>query len=322
MNQRFLFATLLFLSLSVSVLAQQNATYLKYIEQYAPLAVNEQKEHGIPASITLAQGLLESGAGNSELARNSNNHFGIKCGGDWRGAKVYHDDDRRGECFRKYKKVSESYHDHSLFLKRTRYQSLFSLKPTDYKGWAHGLKKAGYATDPKYAYKLIDIIEKYNLDRFDKGESRKSWKKKKETIVVPKTTSDKIVELTYVPDGVSVGATFAYFEHRVRRNNRVKCVKSEVGDTYFTIADEFGISEKEILYYNDLVEDKTFNVAGKYVYLSWKKKKARRTFHIVRENESAHDVAQLYGIKLSVLYDLNNIPYTEGVRFGQKLRLK
>ena len=322
MNQRFLFAILLFFSFLFSASAQQNTAYLKYIEQYAPLAINEQKEHGIPASITLAQGLLESGAGNSELARNSNNHFGIKCGGDWRGAKVYHDDDRRGECFRKYKKVAESYHDHSIFLKRARYESLFSLKPTDYKAWAHGLKKAGYATDPKYAYKLIDIIEKYNLDRFDKGGNRKPSQKKKETITTPKKPSDKVAELTYVPKGKSVGATFAYFEHKMRRNNGVRCVKSEVGDTYLTIADEFGISAKEMLYYNDLLEDKTFNVAGRYVYLSWKKKKARRTYHVVRENESAHDVAQLYGIKLSVLYDLNNIPYTEGVKVGQKLRMK
>ncbi|MBP8023376.1 MAG: glucosaminidase domain-containing protein, partial [Paludibacter sp.] len=144
----FIFSTIL----STLFAQSKSQAYINYVQNYYKLAMIQQKEHGIPASITLAQGLLESGAGMSELARKSNNHFGIKCH-DWSGEKTYHDDDERGECFRKYDKVLDSYEDHSAFLKnRTRYAFLFELSPTDYQAWAHGLKKAGYATDPSYAY--------------------------------------------------------------------------------------------------------------------------------------------------------------------------
>ncbi|MDR5589436.1 glucosaminidase domain-containing protein [Christiangramia sp. SM2212] len=143
-----------------------------YIRDYAPIAQEEMKLYKIPASITLAQGILESGAGNGELTRRANNHFGIKCH-DWNGEKVYHDDDRRGECFRKYKHAKYSYRDHSLFLsRRGRYSELFELDPDDYKGWAKGLRKAGYATDRRYPDKLIDLIERYELYKFDSGSAR------------------------------------------------------------------------------------------------------------------------------------------------------
>lgn len=161
---------------------RRNARYNEYIKQYAPLAVEQMQRHKIPASITLAQGLLESGAGYSELARKSNNHFGIKCGGNWRGRTVRHDDDARNECFRAYRNPKDSYEDHSDFLKRgARYAFLFKLKITDYKGWARGLKKAGYATDPSYANRLITIIEDYELYKYDsRGMSKRdvrSWEK-------------------------------------------------------------------------------------------------------------------------------------------------
>ena len=156
------------LTFAMLVQAQtKSSSYLSYIEKYHSIAVRQQAEHGIPASIVLAQGLLESGAGNSELALSSNNHFGIKCT-DWKGERVYHNDDFDGECFRKYDNVLESYEDHALFLKnRSRYASLFTLNKTDYKGWAYGLRKAGYATDPAYGSKLITIIENYNLHQYD-----------------------------------------------------------------------------------------------------------------------------------------------------------
>ena len=146
-----------------------NKYTLQYIKKYAPLAVLEMHKYNIPASVTLAQGILESGNGRSQLASKSNNHFGIKCHTGWKGAKVYHDDDEKGECFRKYKYVETSYKDHSEFLSgRRRYASLFKLRKSDYKGWAKGLKKAGYATDKKYPKKLIKIIEEYKLYEFDK----------------------------------------------------------------------------------------------------------------------------------------------------------
>lgn len=171
-----------------------NRYTLQYIRKYAPLAVMEMHESKIPASITLAQGVLESGNGRSQLASKSNNHFGIKCHKGWKGERVYHDDDEKGECFRKYKYVQTSYKDHSKFLTgRKRYASLFKLKKTDYKGWAKGLKKAGYATDRKYPKKLIKIIQDYRLYEFDKYTkrdlkrgNRKNKQKKKEEIVVEK----------------------------------------------------------------------------------------------------------------------------------------
>ncbi len=160
----------LLLCFSVLVFSQsRQASYDAYIEQYASIAQQQMKEHGIPASITLAQGLLESGAGKSELARNANNHFGIKCTSDWKGEGYSHDDNKKGECFRKYSNVAESFEDHSKFLLRDRYASLFELKPTDYKGWANGLRRCGYATDPQYGPKLIKIIEDYDLAQYDKG---------------------------------------------------------------------------------------------------------------------------------------------------------
>ena len=157
-----------------------NKYTLQYIKKYAPLAVLEMHKYNIPASVTLAQGILESGNGRSQLASKSNNHFGIKCHTGWKGAKVYHDDDEKGECFRKYKYVQSSYKDHSEFLSgRRRYASLFKLRKSDYKGWAKGLKKAGYATDKKYPKKLIKIIEEYKLNEFDKFREKELKKLKK-----------------------------------------------------------------------------------------------------------------------------------------------
>ncbi len=162
---------LMFMLIPLSVFAQSKMSPEEYIYMYKDLAISEMQISGIPASITLAQGMFESGYGGSRLAVKANNHFGIKCGGDWRGATISHDDDAKGECFRKYRTVEESYSDHSKFLTgRDRYASLFDLKITDYKGWAKGLKSAGYATNPNYANMLIDIIERYNLQKFDSGK--------------------------------------------------------------------------------------------------------------------------------------------------------
>ena len=180
----------------VNVRAQQSLRE-SYIEEYAQLAVAEMNRSGIPASITLAQGILESGNGQSELARKSNNHFGIKCHAKWKGERVYHDDDEKGECFRKYQYVETSYHDHSAFLtKRKRYSFLFNYRLEDYKRWAKGLKKAGYATDKKYPKKLISIIENYKLYKFDKVKRKNfKFKKKPKTKVKPKYTVGNYYEV-------------------------------------------------------------------------------------------------------------------------------
>ena len=296
---------------SVTAFAQPlSKTYIQYIETYNQLAIIQQNEHGIPASITLAQGLLESGAGQSEFARKSNNHFGIKCH-EWTGDKVYHDDDQKGECFRKYEKVLDSYEDHSLFLKnRPRYALLFTLSPTDYESWAHGLKKAGYATDPVYAFKLIALIENYELHKYDLAKlSEKKISSNKTPLVVENKPS--------------IGKIGAIQQHKLFKNNRVRCVIAEYGDTYASIADEFNISESKLLNYNDLNASGQLNV-GAVVYLKYKKNKASKEFstHVVSQGETMYNIAQKYAIKLEKLYKLNNIPFTQSATVGQTLKLR
>ncbi len=317
-----------------SLFAQQrNQAYVDYIQKYAHIAVSEQAKFGIPASITLAQGLLESGAGKSELALKSNNHFGIKCHTGWTGERTYHDDDAAQECFRKYKNVSESYDDHSLFLtSRPRYADLFSLKATDYKGWAHGLKKAGYATDPNYANKLIKIIEDYGLHQLDTQGSlgsgyqmvtekesdfntnNQSGKKTDKKRNVRKDRRNATTVMGYVP---------AYRQHEVERTNGVRCVVAQAGDTYASIADEFDLQESDLLRFNDLNSVQQLE-QGEKVYLAPKKAKAPKgnSYYQVKAGDTARDISQRYGIRLKKLYDLNGMSYKQGVKIGQSLRLR
>lgn len=301
---------LLFLTLALTSQNKSQA-YLNYIDNYAQLAVVQQKEYGIPASITLAQGLLESGAGQSYFARNSNNHFGIKCH-DWTGDKVYHDDDAQGECFRKYNNVIDSYRDHSLFLKnKPRYSFLFDYSPTNYEAWAHGLKKAGYATDPSYAYKLISIIENYELHKYDLQKEARGW-----------GITEKIKEKNtneYRP----IGNISAEGNHIIYKNNRVCFVVSEQGDTYGSIADELGISEKKIREYNEIDYNNSLK-AGTQVYIQRKKSKAAKgiDFHVIKNGETMYTISQNYAIRIQKLYDLNQMSYTEVARVGKVLKLR
>jgi len=287
----------------------QNQAYLTYIEEYHEIAERQQIEHGIPASIILAQGLLESGAGKSELAKASNNHFGIKCA-EWDGQKVYYDDDKNGECFRKYNKVLDSYEDHALFLKnRSRYASLFNLKTTDYEGWAFGLKNAGYATDPSYAFKLISIVENYNLQRFDSG---KNYAKKE--------NGNSSSTNNYYG---SMGSISAIQPHDILKMNGVRFVKSLPGDSYTSIADEFNISEKRIRSYNEISSTETLR-PGTKVYISIKKRKAMKGFdnYIVKAGDSMYSIAQDFGIRTKYLYKLNNMDFAAGAKIGLVLKLR
>ena len=300
-------STLLLLSL-FSNAQNRNQAYISYIEQYYKIAIKQQKEHNIPASIILAQGLLESSAGLSDFTKQSNNHFGIKCNNDWTGATITHDDDAKGECFRKYNNVLESYEDHALFLKkRQRYAFLFYLPPSDYENWAHGLKKAGYATDPTYAYKLISLIENYNLHRFDVGE------------YAPVSSKHN----NNVPSQGSMGYIHAKNTHSIFRVNGVKFVTASWGDTYSSIAQEFNTTRKRICEYNELDTNSDLQ-AGIRVYVEQKKSKAPRECesHVVEDGESMYSIAQDYGIQVISLYQLNKIPFTEGVSYGQVLKLR
>lgn len=282
-----------------ALLAQVDANYQAYIEQYKDLAITEQERHAIPASITMAQALLESSAGVSRLATIGNNHFGIKCGKDWTGDVMHHDDDQLGECFRKYKKPIESFEDHSLFLKRQRYAFLFQYDITDYKAWANGLSRAGYATDPTYPEKLIKIIETYDLAKLD--------------------TKAKAVEPA--EDAPNYEQLWGYIEIE---NNGVRCVRVITKDKLSNVAKAFKMSEKKLLYYNDLMANMDVLEAGDYVYLWFKKNRADSRFeeHTVEAGESMHSISQLYGIKLKKLYKLNDLEYGTPAEVGKVLQLQ
>jgi LysM repeat protein len=270
---------------------RRNSTYDAYIQRYKEVAIREMKQYRIPASITLAQGLLESGAGQSELARRSNNHFGIKCADNWTGRRVYHDDDARGECFRAYSDPKESYADHSRFLRnRSRYASLFQLKLTDYKGWANGLKAAGYATDPRYATRLINLIETYELYRYDTGST-----------------------------GIE-----ADYDYTPYTSNGLLYVKARRGDTLKGIAKEFDTSVRKLRSWNDLYKGYTLQ-EGDIIYLEKKKRKAAKgtIVHTLRSGESMYSVAQTYGIRLKNLYKMNHLqPEDAAPQAGTILRLR
>ncbi len=267
--------------------------YRIYIDEFHRIAQKQQEKYNIPASITLAQGLIESGAGRSQLAQKSKNHFGIKCH-DWNGSKVYHDDDEVQECFRKYEDVKDSYEDHSLFLVgRPRYKELFTLRTTDYVGWAHGLKKAGYATDPNYAYKLIDIIERYELYKFDDG-------------------GIKLV--------VNDNETHS---HQLYKINGVQFIVAKKDDSIENIALNYGLSIEKLRNYNDLTPKATIG-KGQIIFLKNKKRRVLfgNSVHIVQATDSYYSISQLHGIRLLSLYKLNDLKADARPYVGQVLKLR
>lgn len=256
-----------------SAAPKQLQVNIDYINRYSQIAVDKMKEHKIPASITLAQGILESGAGQSELAKKSNNHFGIKCHQDWTGERVYHDDDEKQECFRKYSKPELSYEDHSQFLKKKRYEPLFALDVTDYKGWAKGLKACGYATAKDYAERLIELIETYNLQQYDQIALGKM---PTDVITPSKPTKkgDKVTEpitnneVKYLKNS-SMGSIPVCDTHSVKKEGKREAITAQRGDTYESIADEFGLRKWQIRRYNKIKRgDNTQPTAGDVIYIS------------------------------------------------------
>lgn len=300
-----LLSVVLSCSLSASAQMRWNSKYQSYIDQYKDLAIEEMIRYRVPASITLAQGILESGAGTSELTRKGNNHFGIKCHG-WTGRTVYHDDDASQECFRAYDNALQSYEDHCKFLRNgKRYSSLFNLSITDYKGWAHGLKAAGYATNPRYAYRLIGIIELYRLHDYDKAKSY-----------------DKFMAKRSGTDRPVGGQTQL---HPIHIYNKNYYLYARQGDTFKLIGQEIGISYKKIARYNER-DKKDALQPGEIVWLKKKQKRADKEFknrpHTVKPGESMYSIAQYYGIRLKSLYKMNDISPDESIRVGQKLRVR
>lgn len=295
-NRRGTWLLWLGLSWLLSIALGAQSTAEKYIEEWSPIAVQNMNQYGIPASIILAQGILESGSGQSDLAREANNHFGIKCHRDWNGRKVYKDDDAKDECFRAYRKAQESFDDHAEFLKtRSRYAALFELNPTDYKAWAKGLKKAGYATNPKYDKLLIDLIDRYQLHRYD--------------------------VMQYNPDDQDDFQTVPLLVNR--SDNGVKYVIVRPGDSFERIAELTDRRVEELMEYNELRYDDSLSV-GQFLYLQPKRRRSARAHktHKIAPGESMHQIAQRYAIRMSELYQRNQIKAGEQAAVGRVLKLR
>ena len=286
----------------------------EYITLYKQDAVKDMQRTGVPASVTLAQALLESDDGNSPLAREASNHFGIKCG-DWSGPAFYQDDDSKGECFRKYNSVLESYDDHSDFLRtRVRYASLFEIDRTDYKGWAKGLKKAGYATNPQYADQLIRIIEENNLQELDKGNPLPA--------VASVRGEDRMVNVNKSNRWESADvAVNPFSERQILLNNDVKYVTAKKGDTYQKISDELGMAPWEIYKYNDADRHDAL-VEGQIVYIKPKRGKGSEKFYTVKEEETVYSVSMKLGIKSKALCKYNGLQIDSRIKAGEILWLQ
>jgi hypothetical protein len=286
----------------------------EYIAHYADDAVREMKKSGIPASITLAQACLESSDGNSPLAVEANNHFGIKCA-NWPGPGYYQDDDAPNECFRKYSSAFESFDDHSNFLKsRPRYASLFELDPTDYRGWAHGLKKAGYATDPNYADRLIKIIEDYNLHRYDTGNESAVAYASATGRALPHSQHSfkKIVE---VPSAAPVDI---YTERKVMTINGASYILARSGDNFKKLSEELHLGYWQLPKYNELPGDANLT-AGQVVYITPKKRNAEVKNYIVKEGDDLHAIAQQLGIKSKFIRKYNGLSENQTLTPGMNL---
>lgn len=286
---------------SYSQPSEYKMTEQEYIKRYKEDAVKEMLMHGIPASIIIAQGMLESGNGNSALAVYANNHFGIKCHKNWSGPSMVHDDDEKNECFRKYPSVYDSYIDHSLFLKsRPWYAPLFQIKMNDYRSWAVGLKKSGYATDPKYAQKLIEIIEEFQLSQYD-----------------------EIAELPNIKPQLKHPKTFTLAVSAEKKIlfNGLKYIVVKEGESFYKIATENDIEMSDLYQFNDLtLGDKPF--AGQILYLEAKRKSGWEDYHIVQQGETLKSIAQFHGIKLKELSRKNRIKPAQQPEVGVKLLLR
>lgn len=302
------------LCLIIQVHATPRISRGDYISRYKADAVKDMLKTGVPASITLAQAAFESGDGNSDLAREANNHFGIKCHKEWNGETYIQDDDRRNECFRKYNSVIESFDDHSNFLRtRDRYAFLFSIPRTDYRAWAHGLKKAGYATNPHYPERLIKIIEENQLYVLDTITSIETASSEKLIAVAPKPKPHARNEAEVTE--VSLTAS-----RKILELNRTQYVMARKGDNYQSLAKEFDMMPWQILKYNDLSRADAIQ-EGDIIFLKPKRGKAEKEFHIVAQGETLRDISQRYAVKMNSLCKNNGMKEGMPLAAGQKIWL-
>lgn len=309
---------------SVFCLADGNISRQQaYVAKWSDLAVSEMYRSGIPASITLAQGILESASGTSYLALQGNNHFAVKCHNDWKGQRIYRDDDNKNDCFRKYKTPEESFYDHSDFLRyRDRYKFLFDLEITDYKGWAYGLKKAGYATDPDYAAKLIAVIETYSLYEYDSQPSKEAEAAGTVTAQVPQ--SPNTLEQPHEVTARTTEIVDFQLSRKKYSINGVKFIYSETDETYASIARMYNLFPSEVMKFNDAKSSDTILPVGSVVYIQKKKKQASRGLdkYVSEGGESLRDVAQRYAVRLSSLSRLNGVTEDYVTREGDVIKLR
>lgn len=307
--------------------SQEQAIILNYINTYRNAAITEMQRTGVPASIKLAQGIHETLAGTSDLVVKSNNHFGIKCKDTWRGESVSHDDDARGECFRKYKSPMDSYRDHSDFLRgSTRYAALFNLDPLNYSGWAHGLKKAGYATNPRYPQVIIKLIEDYHLQDYTLVAL---GKKQPMEEVFAKLENDKkeinpasaVVKTEEPASGPSALVTAIQYPNGEFRINDTRVIYAQKGTAFLSIAREYDISLSRLFDFNDLPEREAL-ANDQLIYLQRKRKTGNNEFHTMKPGETLYDIAQEEAIRLESLLEYNQLQKDMQPAAGQQLYLR
>ncbi|MBN8851834.1 MAG: hypothetical protein BGO55_06005 [Sphingobacteriales bacterium 50-39] len=314
--------------------AQNNPDVINYINAYKSLAISEMQRTGVPASITLAQGIHESEAGNSDLVKRSNNHFGIKCKDDWTGERVYHDDDARGECFRSYPTAAGSYRDHSDFLKKgSRYAFLFNLDPADYEAWATGLRKAGYATNVRYSQILIKYIQDYNLNQYSLIAMGKMKPSDEVVLTVPGSPSQPLTALNQGPAVVvTPGAGGAVVQPAGTGNqkiypegefqiNRTRVVFVRAGTSLLAVANQYELQLARLLEFNDLKEEDVV-VRDQLLFLARKRRTGTMEFHIVREGETLYDICQAEGMRFQDLLEMNQLTPDAQPAAGEKIYLQ
>ena len=332
-SKKAIFLSGILLCISVQLGAQVRQTREEYISRYMPIAIAHMERYGIPASITMAQGILESDCGNSLLSMKSNNHFGIKCKRNWTGDKVYHDDDAKGECFRSYPSVEASYRDHAEFLdSQPRYDSLFAYSSDDYKSWARGLKAAGYATAPDYAQRLIRIIEENQLFLLDRPDGERLYASRMgrkvtdpegwfadQSSVEPAAGASPAID----PDNYRVTIN-AHQGYNVYVTNGVHYVLAKENDTFENIGRKFRLSPRNLRKFNDLKDKKAQPVPGEAVYIERKRKRweGNSRHHICRQGETAYSVGQSYAIRTRSIEKLNKLRKDEELAAGREIRIK
>jgi LysM repeat protein len=301
--------------------AQRNSDVVDYVNTYKEIAIREEQRSGVPAAITLAQGIHESMAGKSELVLKSNNHFGIKCQATWKGEKVYHDDDARGECFRSYEKPEQSYIDHSDFLKNgSRYAFLFQMDPANYNDWAYGLKKAGYATNPKYPQILIKYIEDYNLQQYTLIAMGKLSPKDEVLAGGGKPVNIGTGVVIQLPVGPKPVVDYPIGEFKI---NRTKVIFAKAGTSLLGIAKQFDVSLKHLLDFNEFSEDEDDVLAqDQLVFVQRKRREGPQEFHMVLPGETLYDISQSEAIRLENLINYNRLQDQGEPAVGEKLYLQ